>query len=226
MPLYKTITVSPATTVYIWKIEEDLRTLKSTLNVAEGHTTILTDHCQNRLDGMKSELHQRGFMSIRHLLAEAGYTDFDLYYTAEGKPHLHDGKHISITHSYHFTAIIVSDQPVGIDIEMQRDKILRIAQKFTPIEEYYTLTSSEARIRKLTIVWGAKESLYKLYAQSGLSFLKHIDVQDFEFDSEKTTAVIDYEGERSTYDTTFLEFEGFTCVYAYQAFFSPDSYRD
>lgn len=207
MPLYKTITVSSSTTVYIWKIEEDITTLSRNIK--------LTDHCQNRLQGMKSELHQRGFMSIRHLLAEAGYTDFDLYYDKNGKPHLHDGKHISITHSYTFTAIIVSDQPVGIDIEKQRDKILRIAHKFTPIEEYYTLTNADARMRKLTIVWGAKESLYKLYSQEGLSFLKHIDVTDFDFDDGKTIATVNYEGVVSTYDLTFMEFEGFTCVYGF-----------
>lgn len=213
MPLYKTITVNPTTTVYIWKIQEDIHTLKSTLKIPEGKTTILTDHCQKRLDGMKSDLHQRGFMSIRHLLNIAGYTDFDLYYDTNGKPHLQDGKCISITHSFIFTAIIISDTPVGIDIEMQRDKILRIAQKFTPIEEYYTLTSAEARMRKLTIVWGAKESLYKLYSQEGLSFLKHIDVTDFNFDDATTTAQINYNGAVSEYDITFLEFEGFTCVY-------------
>jgi len=52
-------------------------------------------------------------VSVRHLLAEAGYTDHDLYYTENGKPHLKDGKHISITHSYTFSAIIVSTQAVG-----------------------------------------------------------------------------------------------------------------
>lgn len=207
MPLYKTITVSPTTIVHIWKIEEDIHTLSRNIK--------LTDHCQNRLQGMKSELHQRGFMSIRHLLAEAGYTDFDLYYDKNGKPHLHDGKYISITHSYTFTAIIVSDQPVGIDIEKQRDKILRIAHKFTPIEEYYTLTNADARMRKLTIVWGAKESLYKLYAQEGLSFLNHINVTDFDFEDTKTTATITYNNDASVYSITFMEFEGFTCVYAF-----------
>jgi len=207
MPLYKTITVSSSTTVYIWKIEEDITTLSQAIK--------LTDHCQNRLNGMKSELHQKGFMSIRHLLAKAGYTDFDLYYDSNGKPHLHDGKHISITHSYTFTAIIISDHPVGIDIEKQREKILRIAHKFTPVERYYTLTSEEARVRKLTIVWGAKESLYKLYSQEGLSFLKHIDVADFEFDDGQTTAQINYDGNASDYEIKFLEFEGFTCVYGF-----------
>ena len=163
---------------------------------------------------MKSELHKRGFMSVRHLLAEAGYTDHDLYYDAMGKPHLRDDKHISITHSYTFSAIIVSDHPVGIDIEMQREKILRIAHKFTTFEDYKTLANVDAVIRKLTIVWGAKESLYKLYTQEGLSFLQHIYIEDFLFDTAKTTGTVTYNGDRSEYVLDFLEFEGFTCVYA------------
>lgn len=166
---------------------------------------------------MKSELHKRGFMSVRHLLAEAGYTDHDLSYDALGKPHLIDNKHISITHSYIFSAIIVSDQPVGIDIEMQREKILRIANKFTTFEDYKTLANVDAVMRKLTIVWGAKESLYKLYAQEGLSFLKHIYVEDFYFDTGKTTGSVTFHGNPSQYQLDFLEFEGFTCVYALPA---------
>ena len=51
------------------------------------------------------------------------------------------------------------------------EKILRIAHKFTRLEEYRTLANTEAIIRKLTIVWGAKESLYKIYAEQGLAFL-------------------------------------------------------
>ena len=213
MPLYKTITVTPTTTVYIWKIEESYSTLESTLSEVEGRQK-LTRNSLDRLDNMKSELHKRGFMSVRHLLAEAGYTDHDLFYSEAGKPHLTDGKHISITHSYIFSAIIVSDKAVGIDIEKQRDKILRIARKFTPLEEYLTLNTSEARVRKLTIVWGAKESIYKLYAQAGLSFRKHIDVQDFDFEDGKTTAKVYYNGNQSSYSITFEEFEGFTMVYA------------
>ncbi len=206
MPLYKTITVNDHTKVYIWKIEESYDWLSKDVS--------LTTHCANRVNGMKSELHRRGFMSIRHLLAEAGYTDFDLYYDQEGKPHLKDGKKISITHSFIFSAIIVSDREVGIDIEKQRLKILRIAHKFTPIEEYRTMANDEALMRKLTMVWGAKESLYKSFAAPGVSFLQHIYVEDFRLDDLKTTAEVTYDDRMETYDVTFLEFEGFTCGYA------------
>lgn len=206
MPLYKTITLDEVTKVLIWKIEEDFEWLSKDVK--------LTTHCQNRVDGMKSVLHKRGFMSVRHLLLEAGYTDFDLFYDEFGKPHLKDGKEISITHSYNFSGIIVGNSPVGIDIEKQREKILRIARKFTPIEEYRTLANDEAVMRKLTIVWCAKEAIYKLYNKQGLGFLEHINVRDFDFEIQKTTAEVNFENAHSEYTIDFLEFEGFTCGYA------------
>ncbi len=207
MPLYKTIKVSSSISAHIWKIEESETELSKDIE--------LTEHCQDRIGKMKSEIHRRGFLSIRHLMAEAGYVDHDLYYDAIGKPHLKDGKHISITHSNHFTGIIVSDtEGVGIDIEKQRDKILRIAHKFTPIEEHRTIANTDALVRKLTVVWGAKESLYKIAAEPGLSFLQHISINDFSLTDTCTTGEIVYGGETSSYAIDFLEFEGFTGVYA------------
>lgn len=207
MPLYKTITVNSTTVLHVWIVEES--------EVELAKSVRLTPLCEKRMEGMKSEMHRRGFLSIRHLLAEVGYADKDLVYDEFGKPHLKDGKKISITHSNNFTGIIVSSQQeVGIDIEKKRDKILRIAHKFTPIEEYKTIANSDALIRKLTIVWGAKESLYKIYAQPGLSFLQHIDIKDFSMEDGKTLGEIFYQGKTSRYDISFLEFEGFTLVYA------------
>ena len=208
MALYKTLTVNKATKVLIWKIEESISKLQEGIVLSENSTT--------RLNSMKSQLHQRGFLSIRHLLKEVGYTDADLIYDEFGKPHLKNGTHISISHSFTFTAIIVSDElHVGIDIEKQREKILKIAHKFTPFEEYKTIANVDALISKLTIVWGAKESLYKIYGKKKLLFLHHIYIEDFKFADEKTTGEIRYNGENTAYNISFIEFEGFTCVFAY-----------
>jgi phosphopantetheinyl transferase len=208
MALYKTLTVNKATKVLIWKIEESISKLQEEIVLSENSTI--------RLNSMKSQLHQRGFLSIRHLLKEVGYTDADLFYDEFGKPHLKNGKYISITHSFTFSAIIVSDKfHVGIDIEKQREKILKIAHKFTPFEEYKTIANVDALISKLTIVWGAKESLYKIYGKKKLLFLHHIYIEDFKFAHEKTTGEIRYNGENTAYNISFLEFEGFTCVFAY-----------
>jgi phosphopantetheinyl transferase len=150
-------------------------------------------------------------------LAVANYKDEDLYYDSLGKPHLKDGTYISITHSFNFSGVIISkERHVGIDIEKQRDKIVKIARKFTPIREYRTMANHEGLVRKLTIVWGAKESLFKIYEQEGLSFLQHIDIQDFSLEDTKTTGMITFKNVLSNYTVHFLEFEGFTGVYALQ----------
>ncbi|WP_297705544.1 4'-phosphopantetheinyl transferase superfamily protein [uncultured Eudoraea sp.] len=207
MPLYKTITVNPYTKVYIWKITESEKELS--LNIE------LTNNCQLRVNSMKSELHRRGFLSIRHLMGLAGYVDSDLFYDLAGKPHLKDGNHISITHSYQFTGIIVSQiDEVGIDIEKQRDKIIRIGHKFTTTEAYANIKNAKEIVKKLTIIWGAKESLYKIYATHGLSFINHIYIDDFINIDNTTKGIIRYDGCISEYDISFLEFEEFTCVYA------------
>lgn len=207
MPLYKTITADPDCRALIWKVTE------SEAELSKG--IALNAHCQERYDGMKSEIHRRAFLSIRHLMAHADYTDMDLFYDAAGKPHLKDGMHISITHSYHFTGIILSrDREVGIDIEKQREKILKVAHRFTPLREYRSLANDDALIRKLTMVWGAKESIYKVMAVRGLNFLNNIYIDDFDMEGGQSSGHAHFKGKRADFNTFFQEFEGFTCAYA------------
>lgn len=207
MPLHNTITVNSSTKTYIWKIDEPETWLRENIS--------LTPACLKRADQMRSEVHRKGFLSIRHLLKVAGYESASLYYDDRGKPHLEDGSAISITHSGSYTGIIVSrDKPVGIDIEKQREKILHIAHKFTPISEYRSIANTDALIRKLTMVWGAKESLYKIHATKGLSFLHHIWIEDFEMSASGTTGEVLFQGSNTHYEISFIEFDGYTCAYA------------
>ena len=89
------------TTVKIWKISESYDELIKPLN--------LNEDSLERVLGMKSGTAPTGFLSVRHLLRAFGYQDKDLFYDENGKPHLKDGKQISITHSFNFSAVIVSD---------------------------------------------------------------------------------------------------------------------
>ena len=206
MPLYRTISPNSQTTVKIWKIEESYDDLFQSVS--------LKPESLQRVLGMKSELHQRGFLSVRKLLEAFGYSDFDLFYEACGKPHLKDGKHISITHSFNFSAVIISDRIIGIDIEKQRDKITIIAHKFIGYEDQYLNKNDADYIKKLTAIWCVKESLYKLYETPGLSFKKHCLVIPVSDNEAETVAWIDYENEKRKYHIQFLEFEGFACAFA------------
>nr|WP_321244991.1 4'-phosphopantetheinyl transferase superfamily protein [uncultured Psychroserpens sp.] len=205
MPLYKTIQPNSQTTVKIWKITESYDDLLKPLD--------LKSNSLERVLGMKSELHQRGFLSVRHLLRAFGYTDQDLYYDEHGKPHLKDGKHISITHSFTFSGVIISTSEVGIDIEKQRQKIIIIAKKFVGYEFNYLSENDEDYIKKLTVIWGIKESLYKLFATPGMLFREHFLVIPFMLEDGETVAWIDYEDKKYRYNTHFLEFEGFSCAF-------------
>jgi len=205
MPLYKSIDINTKTTVKVWKIDEAYDILAKSL--------ILRQESQERVDDMKSEIHQRGFLSVRHLLREFGYTDQDLYYDENGKPHLTDDKFISITHSFNFSAVIISDSEVGIDIEKQREKIKIVAEKFIGYEDLYLVNEDQELVKKLTIIWCIKESLFKLFATPGLSFKMNTLVIPFMIKDGFTNAWIDYKTRKLKYHATFLEFDGFTCAY-------------
>jgi phosphopantetheinyl transferase len=210
MPLYKVIHFNANTQILIWKITETFQELLEQV--------ILNDSNKKRLDGMKSEMHQRAFLSVRKLLQQIEHTDLDLYYDEYGKPHLHGEKHISITHSHEFSAIIISDKTVGIDIELQREKIIRIADKFINQNELQRLKSSNSEdyIKKLTVKWGAKEAIFKIRNEKGISFKDHIKVNAFEIQDAKAIAELHFDNIIKEFKIYFEEIEDFTLVYAFE----------
>ena len=205
MPIYKTISDEGGTAIHIWKIEETFEELRNGL--------VLTENSISRLSGMKSQLHQKGFLSVRHLLKHAGYEDASLYYNEYGRPFLKDDKHISITHSFEFAAVLISDLEAGVDIEKNREKIVNIQHRFVNTE--VDSLSDEDLVKQLTVIWGAKESMYKTYPYGGLSFHNHIGIDPFLFADGRSSGRVIFDTWKKTYDIKF-EFlkEGFTLVYA------------
>ena len=209
MPLYQTIQCNATTKILVWKITESYEELFSKVTLKE--------KTQLRLSGMKSELHQRAFLSVRMLIQEVGFTDHDLHYDEFGKPHFDCQHHISITHSHHFAAIIVSLETVGIDVELQREKIIRIADKFVETETSYLNTTPIADyVRELTVIWGAKEAIFKIRNEKGISFKDHIQVGAFSLEENQTQASLHFEGLIKNFEVNYLEIENFTLVYAFE----------
>ncbi|MBQ0907309.1 4'-phosphopantetheinyl transferase superfamily protein [Flavobacterium sp. F-328] len=208
MPLYQDTHPQLGTRMLIWKVTESLTHLQSQIQ--------LRPESQARLESMKSELHQRAFLSVRMLLHEAGYTDFDLYYDAFGKPHLEDGQHISITHSHEFAAIIISNQKVGIDIELQREKIKSIASKFCDAELTFLVEQSQDYIPKLTVIWGAKEAIFKIRNEKGISFKNHIQVDSFDLVDKQSQSQLHFDNVIQYFKIYFEEVEDFILVYAFE----------
>ena len=207
MPLHSIINHNATTQIYVWKIEETFEDLFDEV--------ALQDINLIRLNTMKSEQHQKGFLSIRKLLQEAGLTDFDLCYTTDGKPYLKNGKHISISHSHEFAALIISNQAVGIDLEILKEKALKIAPRFMNVAHLKNLSETN-KIKKTTVVWGIKEAIFKIKNEKGISFPNHIFETDFDLSDQKTRAQLRFNNLIENFTIHFEEIENYILVYAFQ----------
>ncbi|OMQ11042.1 4'-phosphopantetheinyl transferase superfamily protein [[Flexibacter] sp. ATCC 35103] len=215
MPLFQTIQCNETTKLLIWEITEPFEELLSKV--------VLKEKTQLRLNGMKSQMHQCAFLSVRMLIQEMGFTDNDLHYDEFGKPYFDCHNYISITHSHNFAAIIVSHETVGIDMELQREKILRIADKFVDGEfDYLNPDFLEEYIKKLTIIWGAKEAIFKIRNEKGISFKDHIKVGNFSLNKNQTEASLHFDNLVKDFDVHYQEIKSstsgqdFTLVYAFE----------
>lgn len=207
MAFYKSIAIKPKTDVYLWKITEDFNTLFRQVQ--------LKDISLARLEKMKSESHQKGFLAVRMLLQHLGHSDLDLYYDAFGKPHLNGEKHISISHSREFSAIVISDKKIGIDLEKLKDKTLKIAPRYMDISQLEEL-SEEEKIVKATIVWGIKETIFKIKNESGISFPEHIFESPFNLEDKKAKAQLKFNNKIEDYTIVFDSIEDYIFVCAFE----------
>ena len=205
MPLHKIIHINENTTAYFWHITEDVTSLFRAVS--------LRDTSLFRLEGMKSEEHQRGFLAVRMLLQHLGYTDYDLTYDEAGKPHLSDGKHISISHSHEFSCICISNKLMGIDLEKLKEKTLKIAPRFMEVKHLENLSISE-QMEKATVIWGVKESIFKIKNEKGISFPEHISERKFDLKDGSCTAELRFNNQLETFAIQFYTVEGYIFVCA------------
>ena len=125
---------------------------------------------------------------LQHLagrnLLKTLYPDFplELIQVADtNRPFLEDEAfHFSISHSDDFAAVVVSrKRRVGVDIETISSKIERIAKKFiSPYEEELIFTNNPiSNTEMLTLIWSAKEAVFKWYGLGGVDFREHIKLR-------------------------------------------------
>jgi phosphopantetheinyl transferase len=208
MPLLKTIALNDYTQLFVWKITETLGELFSSV--------ALKDVSLARVESMKSESHQRGFLAVRRLLMEAGYSDFDLYYDEFGKPHLGNGKHISISHSHDFSVIVLSDVNVGADLEILKEKTLKLAPRYMDVSHLENLSKSDELI-KATVVWGIKESVFKIKNEIGISFKDNIFEDDFNLEDKKCGVSLQFNDKTERFNIVFEFIENYVFVCAFSS---------
>jgi 4'-phosphopantetheinyl transferase len=143
----------------------------------------LTEDETRHLHLIRNETVRKQWLACRIILSELlPDADREILYNAHGKPFLKDqGIHISLSHSGEFAAAIVSAQsPVGIDIEKEGPRILRVAGRFMTPGELENARGEHFR-EKLYIHWCAKEAVYKMLGDPELNLFCDIIVTPFDY---------------------------------------------
>lgn len=175
MPVILKTKLSPDTFLGVWHITETEETLSSFLRLGEDDRTKLAEirHQGRRL--------QR--LACRALLQNlTGKSGLQINYTDKGKPFLSDDSyHISFSHSGLYAAVLISVRhQTGIDIELLRDRILRVAERFMSPGELLN-TSAPHLLEKLYIHWSSKEALYKLYEGEEPDLQNNMILEPFDY---------------------------------------------
>jgi 4'-phosphopantetheinyl transferase len=201
--------IDPDTSFAIWKIEETADQLLSELQ--------LKKHEKSYLDTLISGKRNMHWLSTRVLLRRMMETDgyIDCKVDSNGKPYLNNFPHfISLSHSYDYAAVMVSkNKPVGIDIELIKDKIGRISTKFMSSEEL-DFINQDKRIEHLYVCWCAKEAIYKLHGKKNVSFLDNIKLSPFSYNETGVFhAKLDIGYKPEEFDVHYEKFDGYMIGY-------------
>ena len=149
---------------------------------------------REKLKRQKNELARKQGMGAELLLIKALEAaapgllpPLDIVCGKDGKPELAgSGICFNLSHSGSFAACAVSDSPVGLDIQTERDCNDRLAEKYFTAPERRFLAESENKAYAFTGLWSMKESCVKLLG-TGLK----TPLSSFTVDPESNTACID-----------------------------------
>ncbi|MFZ1457975.1 MAG: 4'-phosphopantetheinyl transferase superfamily protein [Saprospiraceae bacterium] len=98
-----------------------------------------------------------------------------------GKPYIEGSdENISISHTFDYTAVIISKKVCGIDIQVVVPKIIAIGPRFINENELKYIPQNN-KLYYFHVIWGAKEAMYKCHGKKELDFKKHLEVSPFDF---------------------------------------------
>lgn len=168
MPIFFQQQINDTTRLGVWKIEENESFFKG--NVPQ-HRDVTHPH--------KRLQHLAGRFLLQFLYPAFPY---ELVQIADTRKPFLPGEqyHFSISHCGDYAAAIVSsDKRVGVDIELASSKVERIKDKFLSGEEQERLladsgTDSMDLQRRLTVLWSAKEAVFKWFGNGQVDFKEHI----------------------------------------------------
>ena len=195
----------------IWRIEESDDDLLSKLQLDEREKAKLGSFNKG-----KRRLHWLATrVLLRTLLNTSRYIDCPS--DANAKPYLANfPQKISLSHSFDYAAAMLSTEgEVGIDMEIIKTKVERIQHKFLKPIELAFITKGETRFEQLYACWCAKEAIYKLQGNSGVSFLNNMTIQPFEYQKQGVLKLeLDCSHNKQIFEVHYEKFNEYMLAYA------------
>ena len=200
MPFLKDFIINRNTKIKLWK-----------LNLGELDYFELDEYDSNLIKAKKNELVREQFLAIRRTL-QLEDPSYKIRYDESGKPIINSDINISISHSKCMAAIVFSENiKAGIDIEHKENKIINIQNKFLNDSEKLE-NGYQSNVDYLTMIWTAKESIYKALGIKGISFSDNIIIKNI--NKNKGHGYYINGKEKYKFDLIFFSIDNYILCYA------------
>jgi len=190
--------------LFLWKLSETEIELNSHIDLSLSSIS--------KLDLIKSSSQRKQFLGVQNLLKLHNVNNGSLFYDKNGKPHLSNNKFISISHSFEYCGVIVSDVKVGLDIEKLRPKILNISKKFISESDWNLIKLSS--VENVTKVWTIKEAVFKAFGHKAIDFKKNIIITSINKKFNKASVSISNNQITENYNIEIYNFSQYLCCVA------------
>lgn len=163
MPLFFQHQINESSKIAIWHITEDESFFAKQVPLQSNIT-----HPHKRLQ------HLAGRYLLKFLFSDFPYEELQIADTR--KPFLPaEQYHFSISHCGAYAAAIASSTDrVGIDIEIPSEKVRKISHKFIHSAEAVFASKINQHLLNETMIWSAKEAIFKWYGLGQVDFKAHI----------------------------------------------------
>ncbi len=191
MPLHSIQRLSPTAVLGLWHLTEPPAELWQLLPQPQVYRALMPTTADATRQAQWLAGRALTHMLAAEILAASPLADLLVRNDGTGRPWLAGTGHglaMSLSHSGAWVAAVVTQGGrAGVDVEIIRDKAQRLAGKFLAPAEWAAAqraapesSGSEGASAHYTLLWSAKETLYKLAAQRGIIFRQQLLLDAFE----------------------------------------------
>lgn len=195
MPIIAQIEFPENIKVAFWQLDESPDDLF--------HELELTPADLEEWTNLKHSKRQREWMASRAALRSGLQCQEEVLYLPNGKPYMAK-QALSFSHCLPLAGALIHSQFAGFDIQSADPKIEVIKTKFGNAKELEAAEKSSSPLDYLTIIWSAKEAIFKVYGEN-LAFANAMDIHPFEVGDSLLTATALREGKAITHTLRVIQ---------------------